>query len=187
MSEIHLEETDPTLSWKKLSQKTVYKGYRNVIRKTFEFPNQKTDDFDIIQGHSFVTVVPFTPDNELILVKQYRPGPEHLQYSFPSGYIDPGESREAAAHRELLEETGFQTQEMVFLKEIPDAYTEWIKRCFVATNCVEVNVQALDENEFIAVERMPLVEFREFLKSVESKNFGAVDAAYLALDYLGLL
>lgn len=44
---------------------------------------------------------------QLILVKQFRPPVGNYSLEFPAGLVDPGESLQSAALRELEEETGF--------------------------------------------------------------------------------
>ena len=48
-----------------------------------------------------------TADNHVVLVKQYRAAIDKITTELPSGYVDPGEAPEAAARRELEEETGY--------------------------------------------------------------------------------
>jgi ADP-ribose pyrophosphatase len=56
-----------------------------------------------------------TPEQKIILVRQFRPAIESYTLEFPSGYINKGESKEVAAKRELREETGFICNSMFFI------------------------------------------------------------------------
>ncbi len=47
------------------------------------------------------------PDDEWLLVRQFRPPAGKYLIEFPAGLIDPGENAERAAIRELYEETGY--------------------------------------------------------------------------------
>lgn len=170
--------------WKKISEETVYQGYRNIIRKTFRLPNEQEWAFDIISVPSFVTVAALTEDGEVILVEQYRPGPERKIVSFPEGRIDLGEIAEEAAKRELLEETGYHTQEVHLLKSIPTAYSNQLKHCYLALGCSLVKAQSLDETEFIRVFKVSIAEMKEILNNPTENNFSSVDAGYLMLDFL---
>ena len=60
------------------------------------------------------------PDDELILVRQFRPPAGKLMIEFPAGLVDPGEDIETTAHRELYEETGYQGR---FLFATPAGYS----------------------------------------------------------------
>ncbi len=174
-------------NWEKLDEKVSYKGYRKMLQKTFRLSNGKVMDFDIVSGHSFVSVATFTEDKEVVLVKQYRPGPEEFQYSFAEGVIDEGESPETAALRELREETGYEAGEIFFLKKSNTAYNEGSKFCFVAINCKKVGEQRLDDTEVIDVETFSLDEFLRMLRSNQVSDLTGVDTAFLALDKLGWL
>ena len=54
-----------------------------------------------------VVIVPFhTAENKLVIIKEYRVPLADYEYGFPAGLIDPGETVEQTAQRELQEETG---------------------------------------------------------------------------------
>jgi ADP-ribose pyrophosphatase len=63
----------------------------------------------------YVTVLALTEDEQVVLVRQYRPVIERLTLELPSGAVDPGEEPEQTARRELLEETGFVSDSWVLL------------------------------------------------------------------------
>jgi ADP-ribose pyrophosphatase len=69
----------------------------------------------------YVSVVATTAERQLLLVRQYRPVVERDTVELPSGHVDPGETPEQAARRELLEETGFVAGTMEHLGTlVPD-------------------------------------------------------------------
>ena len=174
-------------NWKKINEQYAYSGWRKIIKKRFLLPNGAEADFDVIGNNPFVTVAAFTETKEAILVKQFRPGPEIPLISFSEGYIEVAESPEAAARRELLEETGYTAGKVFLLKEMRSAYSTEQRICLIALDCQKTNAQNLDQTEFIEVFTMPLTEFRSFIKDSQRHDFTNVDCAYLALDYLGEL
>jgi 8-oxo-dGTP pyrophosphatase MutT (NUDIX family) len=64
-------------------------------------------DYWIAEYPPWVNVVAVTADDRLVLVRQYRPGIGAVHYEIPAGVAEDHEEIEAAARRELLEETGF--------------------------------------------------------------------------------
>lgn len=173
--------------WKKISERLAFRGWRNMISKTFEMPDGRHADFDVIGNDTYVTIAAFTAEGAAVLVRQFRPGPEQILTSFPQGYVDPTESPEAAARRELLEETGYEAQDVRLLKEIRTAYSTERHLCLLARNCRRVALQKLDKDEFIEVFTLPLPAFRRLLNDPTDTTFTNVDAAYLALDAMGRL
>jgi 8-oxo-dGTP pyrophosphatase MutT (NUDIX family) len=63
-------------------------------------------------------VVAVTRDQQIVLVWQYRFGPGELSLEVPGGVIDPGEAPEAAARRELLEESGYEASSIELLASL---------------------------------------------------------------------
>lgn len=66
-----------------------------------------------------VAIVPVTVDGEVLLVRQFRPVLNKHVVEFPAGLNDREESPEEAARRELVEETGYTCERLVFLAEGP--------------------------------------------------------------------
>jgi 8-oxo-dGDP phosphatase len=65
-------------------------------------------EYFISEFPPWANVVAVTPADELVLVRQYRPGIGAVHFEIPAGVVDPRDADpEAAARRELLEETGF--------------------------------------------------------------------------------
>jgi len=174
--------------WKKLSERIAYSGWRKVIIRKFLLPNGKEAEFDVIQNGDFVTIAAFTKNKEAILVNQFRVGSEREIISFPEGGIEEGESLETASARELLEETGYKAEEIVFLKTFHQAYFTQKQHILLAKNCKQVAKQNLDDSEFIEVIKMPFSDFRLFIKDKNDERINHnVAAAYLAMEELGWL
>jgi 8-oxo-dGTP pyrophosphatase MutT (NUDIX family) len=67
-----------------------------------------------INCNGVVVIIPVTDNNEVILIRQFRPALDNYVIEFPAGLIDPGEDIISAGLRELIEETGY-TSDNVFL------------------------------------------------------------------------
>lgn len=61
-----------------------------------------------LETSDYVSVLAFDEAGSALLVRQYRPALERFSVELPSGHVDAGETPEAAARRELLEETGHE-------------------------------------------------------------------------------
>lgn len=68
-----------------------------------------------IRSSDFAQIVPITRQREIVLVRQYRHGPQRLTLEIPGGLVDPGEDPAEAALRECLEETGYRARTAVSL------------------------------------------------------------------------
>jgi len=67
----------------------------------------KRKDFYFFDFPDWVNTIACTPDNKILLIRQFRYGTKRMELELPGGMIDPGEDPGAAGCRELLEETGF--------------------------------------------------------------------------------
>lgn len=105
-----------------------------------------------------VAIVPFTADQSVILIRQYRPPIDGYIVELPAGLIDIGERAEDAARRELVEETGYFADSMDFLISGPasSGSLSEILDIFVASGLSFVGVGNRDEAENIEVIKVPL-------------------------------
>lgn len=147
-------------------------------------PNGEESDFYLKKEGPATGILAITKDQRVILVKQFRPGPNEILSELPGGYIGENEIPEQAAERELLEETGYRGSVKIVATVYDCAYSTMNRYCAVITNCEKIAEQNLDKNEFAEVILMPLSEFRELLKTGKNTD---VEIGYIGLDYLGLL
>lgn len=159
-------------------------GFRKMIKRTFQLPDDRVVDFDIKQEGPAVCVLALTGDNKIILTKQFRPGPEKILLELPGGAVEAGEKSEEAIKREFLEETGY-TGDFKFVNTSLDcAYSTMLRYNFVAANCRKIQEQNPEENEFIEVVEMSLDDFKKYLRTGELTD---VETGFIGLDYLNLL
>jgi ADP-ribose pyrophosphatase len=171
--------------WKELSRETAFQKYSRKIEKViYRMPSGKESDFYLKKEGPATGILALTKDKQVMLVKQFRPGPNEILNELPGGYVGENETPEQAAERELLEETGYKGDAKLVTTVYDCAYSTMNRSCVVITDCVKVAEQNLDKNEFAEVILMSLPEFRELLKSGKNTD---VEVGYIGLDYLNLL
>ena len=91
-------------------------AWMQLIEKEVELENgEGTELFYCVTQAPYVSVLAQTPDGRIPLVRQFRPCVEEYTWEFTGGTLDPGESPEVAARRELLEEAGLNVAELRYL------------------------------------------------------------------------
>jgi ADP-ribose pyrophosphatase len=85
--------------------------YMTVVRDAVRFPDSSLGLYNRIVETSPVAILPLL-DNLPVLIKVFRHGLRDWSLEFPRGGADPGESPEAAARREVIEETGATEAEL---------------------------------------------------------------------------
>ncbi len=144
------------------------------------------ESFERVNCKGIVAIVPVTDKREVLLVRQYRPPINSYVVELPAGLNDRGDTLEKAAQRELLEETGYTAQEMIFLAEGPlsSGASDEIITAFLAKGLQFKGPGKKDETEDIEVLKVPiqevyhrLHEFRGRGDYVDLKVFGLVELA----------
>ena len=110
-----------------------------------------------IEADDWVNVVPVTPDDEVVMVRQYRHGSRSVTLEIPGGMIDPGESPGEAAARELLEESGYRGSSPEPLGSVNPNPAVFGNRCytFLVRDAVPVTAIANSATEETVVELVP--------------------------------
>jgi len=128
-----------------------------------------------------VGVLAITPEQKIILVRQFRPAIEDYSLELPAGYIDRKETKEEAVKRELKEETGFVCDSVVYLGSLmgcPSRINNTLHQ-FFGNNARRVSAGSDQEEKCEVV----LVNKDEFKKLVTEKKLiasGAIATYFLA-------
>lgn len=113
----------------------------------------------------WVNMIALTHAGELVLVRQWRHGTRRFELEIPAGVIEPGETPEQAAARELREETGYEAERITRLGEVAPNAAYQTNRCYtvLAEGCRRVGDLILDEGEDIEVVLLTPAALRERL------------------------
>jgi 8-oxo-dGTP pyrophosphatase MutT (NUDIX family) len=120
-----------------------------------------------VRCNDWCNVVAVTPDDEVVLVWQYRFGSEELSLEIPGGVIDPGEAPEQAARRELREETGYEADDFELLLVVEPNPAIQNNRCFtfLARGARPTATTGFDPQEELETTLLPAARVSELLDS----------------------
>lgn len=140
---------------------SVFKSKKfEVMRREVVGNDGRKRNIEFVVHPGAVVVLPLLSEDECVMIRNYRPTLDRELWELPAGTLDiAGEAPEAAAHRELEEETGYRAERMEPLCEFypsPGVMSEKI-RAFVARGMTETR-QRLEPTEQIVVERMRLTD-----------------------------
>lgn len=138
-------------------------------------------------------ILAITPENKIVLVEQFRIPLGKRVIELPAGLAGdtPGAANEAlatAARRELLEETGYEAKEMIFLTEGPPSsgLTSEIVAFFRAKGLRRLSAGGGDEGEDIQVHEIDLVKVHDWLAEKFNQGWLIDPKVYTGL-YFALL
>ena len=158
--------------WKILESKNIFSS-RFVTLK--EEKLQRGDGkiihpYYAIERPDVVYVIALTNDNGIVLVYQYKNGIKDTVWELPAGFIDEGELPTESAKRELLEETGYSGEKILWLGGFNSGagLSRNTNHFFLVRNAEKISDQKLDENEEIEVKIFPVRKILSDIKSHKS-------------------
>jgi ADP-ribose pyrophosphatase len=172
------------MQWEKVSERTLFQGWRHIVGRRFRLPNGDEHEYEVKVEPASAVVLALRDDEQVVLVREFRPGLEESLLELPGGEVEGGEDPREAARRELLEETGYAGELVEAGTMFDCAYSTRVRHVFVARACRRVAEPRPDAGEAPQVELVSLDVFREHLRSGRLTDVGP---GYLALDRLGLL
>ena len=158
---------------KKIDGEVIFDGVVVKLEKDRVLcPNGNTSYREVVRHNGGAAVLCVTPNDEIILEKQFRYAYDEVLYEIPAGKLEKGEDPYEAALRELEEETGKKASKLELLNILYPTcgYSSEKIYVYLATDYVETNT-SLDEDEVIEIEYVP------FEKAIEMVNNGQIKDA----------
>lgn len=140
-------------------EEVLYEG--RIIRvhvDDIELENGMPAKREVVDHPGGVSVAILTEENELIFVRQFRYPYKKVLLELPAGKLEPGEDPFEAVKREQREETGTTAESYISLGEVypTPGYCGEIIRLWACRAATQGATLQLDEDEFLATERIPL-------------------------------
>ena len=178
------KESIEVLEWEEISTEHIIQDEWIDFRKSvYRFPDGSVfEPFYSYSRRDYVVIVASDADGNYLCVRQFRQGIRKVTTEFPAGGIERKDGKEygaskdlsaenalAAAKRELLEETGYESDEWKHLLTVPSNATmaDNYAHLYVARNCRRVSGQSLDETEFLNVKKFSAQEIKEMIDKGE--------------------
>jgi 8-oxo-dGTP pyrophosphatase MutT (NUDIX family) len=122
--------------------------------------------FSVIECVDWVNVIALTPEDRVVLIRQFRAGTNTICLEIPGGMVDAGEAPEIAAARELEEETGYTADVWRHLgTSAPNPAIQSNRlHSYLALDARPTRPTRFDSSEVIAIDTAPLSEVRTMLR-----------------------
>ena len=169
-----------------LASEPIYKGKIFDVRRDAIREGKAEYDRDVIVHPGSAVIIPVFADNTVALVRQYRHAAGKYLLEIPAGSLDPDESPETGAARELEEEIGVRAEKIEKIAEFyvsPGFLTEKMY-LYLATGLTET-AQRLDDDEFVEIERIPLETALEMVRTGTIEDAKTIVGITLAASRFG--
>ena len=177
------------MSFELLKSEVLMKGRAFTIRRdTMKMPDGRETKFDIVEHGGSVILIPIDNEGNILFVKQYRHAAGIEMLELPAGTRDGDEPFEVCAAREIREETGMQAGKLTQIGSFylaPGYSTEYMG-VFLAEDLSHNPLEA-DDDEFLSVEKMPLKQVMDLVKSGKMADAKTLAALMIAKSYLNVV
>jgi ADP-ribose pyrophosphatase len=179
------------LIWKTLSSKYIHKGPWATLRvDTCELPDGRINPaYFVLEYPNWSNAVAITKEGKILMVRQYRHAAKIVSLELPGGVIEPGEDPVDGIKRELLEETGYEFDdiEQIAIVYANPATGDNHTYCYLAKGGKKVQEQDLDDHEEIIVEQYTIAEVKQLLAKNQISQALHCTNLFYALMKLGEL
>ncbi|HKJ21918.1 MAG TPA: ADP compounds hydrolase NudE [Gammaproteobacteria bacterium] len=159
----------------------------HVEKLDVQFINGTVMEFERLRAspQGAVLVVPMYDDRTTLLIREYAAGVQRYELALPKGRIEAGESPEAAANRELMEEVGYGARELTHITSftLAPGYFSHVTHIILARDLYEQRCEG-DEPEQIEVVPWPLADLQDLIGCDDCTEARSIAALYLVRDLL---
>jgi len=169
--------------WKKISSKLLGDFRIFTLRSDVKISPRtgKEHDFFVLDSVNWVNVIAVTPDQQLVMVEQYRHGSNTVELEIPGGMMDADETDPVAtAVRELREETGYEGKNARLLGKIHSnpAILSNFTYTVLVENCELKHPIELDHGEDLITRLVPVAEIPKLVADEKIGHSLVVVALY---------
>ena len=161
---------------KKQSEEVVHQNaFWTYKHDVFTYPDGRQGDYYYGEDRGMAVVVPVLPNGHLLVIKQFRYLPQRSSIEFPGGGIRANESPEAAARRELLEETGYTCTTLKQIGQFEQYLGVFKAPAYVfLADVSDQQPQILDDTEEISILTVTPAEFSQMVQRGEVIDGGTL-------------
>jgi ADP-ribose pyrophosphatase len=152
-----------------------------LVTENITLSNGITVDIDVLRHPGAAAMVPLLDESTVLLLRQYRHAVGKCIWEIPAGTLNPAETVEACARRELVEETGYSAQVFEKLGEITPlpGYADERVHLFLASALTPAD-QNLDADEMLSVHPTALSEALGMIFSGDIQDAKTITGLLLA-------
>lgn len=154
------------------SRRRVYEGrVLSLDVDEVEEPGDVRATREVVRHLGSVAALPVQDDGRMVLVRQYRYAVDALVWELPAGRLDPGETVEAAARRELEEEVGLRADllEPLAVFYTTPGFCDEVMHLFRASGLVAVDARP-EADERIEARAFTLAEAEGMIRAGEIRE-----------------
>jgi ADP-ribose pyrophosphatase len=170
-----------------IASRRAHDGFFGLRVDRLRFADGRESTSEVIEHPGGITLVAFDPAGRLLMVRQYRHPAGRYLLELPAGTLDPSETPEVCAERELQEETGYRPGRLRKLGGfyLAPGYCSEYQHVFLASELMESKLEG--DEETLSLEALPLDEVLRMVSTgqiEDAKTAGAL-LLYLRAAELG--